>query len=80
MKSNPLDIVNLITLSKATVAKMKQNLFWAAGYNVIAIPIAAGVLYRWNILLRPEYGALLMAASSLIVVANALLLKKLVLR
>ncbi|HBY74199.1 MAG TPA: ATPase P, partial [Candidatus Kerfeldbacteria bacterium] len=77
VKSNPLDIVNLITLSKATVVKMKQNLFWAAGYNVIAIPIAAGILYRWDILLRPEYGALLMAASSLIVVANALLLRKL---
>ena len=54
---------------------MKQNLAWAAGYNIIAIPIAAGILYPYGILLRPEWGALLMSASSLIVVANALTLK-----
>ncbi len=77
VRSNPRDIVSLINLSYATVAKMKQNLFWAAGYNVIAIPLAAGVLYPYGVLLRPEWGALLMAASSLIVVANALLLKRL---
>jgi len=55
---------------------MKQNLGWAAGYNVFAIPLAAGVMYPFGILLRPEWAALLMSASSVIVVFNALLLKK----
>lgn len=55
---------------------MKQNLAWATGYNAIAIPAAAGVFVGWGIILRPEVGALLMSASSLIVVANALLLRK----
>ncbi len=75
VKSNPLDIVKAISLSRRTDSKMKQNLLWAAGYNVITIPLAAGVLYSYGILLRPEWGALLMSASSLIVVANALTLK-----
>ncbi len=55
---------------------MKQNLAWATGYNLLAIPAAAGVFIPWGIVLRPEYGALLMSASSLIVVANALFLKR----
>ena len=76
VKNNPLDIVKVIELSRKTNIKMKQNLAWAAGYNVIAIPVAAGVLYRYGILLRPEWAALLMSASSVIVVANALLLKR----
>jgi Cu2+-exporting ATPase len=76
VKNNPLDIVKLIRLSQKTVAKMKQNLGWATGYNLIAIPLAAGVLYKYGIVLRPEWGALIMAASSIIVVMNALLLKK----
>jgi len=76
VKSNPLDIVKIIELSRKTNTKMKQNLAWAAGYNVVAIPVAAGVLYRYGILLRPEWAALLMSASSVIVVANALLLKR----
>lgn len=77
MKSDPYDIVAAIRLSKATVAKMKQNLFWAAIYNVLAIPVAAGVFYNalgWS--LRPEIAALLMSASSIIVATNAVLLKK----
>jgi len=77
VKSNPLDIVKVVALSRATDAKMKQNLAWATGYNVLAIPTAAGVFIPWGIMLRPEYGAILMSASSLIVVANALLLKRL---
>lgn len=77
MKSDPYDIVAAIRLSKATVVKMKQNLFWAAIYNVLAVPIAAGVFYSslgWS--LRPEISALLMSASSIIVATNAVLLKR----
>ncbi len=76
IKNNPLDVVKLIRLSRKTMAKMKQNLGWATGYNLVAIPLAAGILYKWGIILRPEWGALIMAASSIIVVVNALLLKK----
>jgi Cu2+-exporting ATPase len=77
MKSDPLDIIRAITLSKATVRKMKQNLFWAAIYNVLAIPVAAGVLYpSLGIALRPEWSALLMSLSSIIVAVNAVLLKR----
>lgn len=77
MKSDPYDIVAAIRLSKATVTKMKQNLFWAAIYNILAIPVAAGVFYNsLGILLRPEIAALLMSASSIIVATNAVLLKR----
>ena len=77
MKSEPYDIVNAIILSKATVRKMKQNLFWAAIYNILAIPVAAGVFYpAFGIYLRPEISALLMSASSIIVATNAVLLKR----
>jgi len=76
VKNNPLDVVKVISLSRKTDAKMKQNLAWATGYNILAIPAAAGVFISWGIRLRPEYGALLMSASSLLVVANALILKR----
>lgn len=76
VNSNPSDVLRLVDLAKATMRKMKENLLWATGYNVIAIPMAAGVLAPWGIMLRPEWGALVMSASSIIVVANALLLKK----
>ncbi len=77
MRSDPRDVLGAIRLSKATVTKMKQNLFWAAIYNVIAIPVAAGVLYpAFGVLLRPEFGALAMSASSITVVSNALLLRR----
>src|SRR6266536_2147992 len=77
MKSDPLDIIRAIILSKATVRKMKQNLVWASIYNVLAIPIAAGVLYpSFGIELRPEWSALLMSLSSIIVATNAVLLKR----
>ncbi len=75
MRSDPLDALAAIRLSKATVTKMKQNLFWAAIYNMIAIPVAAGVLYPFGILLAPEVGALAMSASSITVATNAVLLK-----
>ena len=77
MKSDPSDVLTAIELSKATVRKMRQNLFWAAIYNVVAIPIAAGVLYpSLGVMLRPEFGALAMSASSITVVSNALLLRR----
>jgi P-type Cu2+ transporter len=77
MKSDPLDILRALKLSHATVVKMKQNLFWASIYNVLAIPIAAGVLYPgFGLMLRPEWAALLMSLSSIIVATNAVLLKR----
>jgi Cu2+-exporting ATPase len=77
MKSDPLDITRAITLSKATVRKMKQNLVWASIYNILAIPVAAGVFYpAFGIALRPEWSALLMSVSSIIVAVNAVLLRR----
>src|SRR2546426_620432 len=77
MKSDPADVLRAIRLSKATVSKMKQNLFWASFYNLLAIPVAAGVLYpSYGIMLPPEISALLMSASSIIVATNAVLLKR----
>jgi Cu2+-exporting ATPase len=77
MKSDPADILRAIRLSKATVRKMKENLVWASVYNVMAIPVAAGVLYpQFGISLRPEISALLMSISSIIVAVNAVLLKR----
>jgi P-type Cu2+ transporter len=77
MRSDPLDIAAAMQLSRATVRKMKQNLVWASVYNVMAIPIAAGVLFpATGIELRPEWSALLMSASSIIVATNAVLLKR----
>jgi Cu2+-exporting ATPase len=76
MRSDPLDVLAAIRLSQATVRKMKQNLFWAAIYNTIAIPVAAGVLYPLHILLSPAVGALAMSASSITVATNAVLLKR----
>jgi Cu2+-exporting ATPase len=77
MKSDPADVLRAIKLSKATVRKMKENLVWASVYNLLAIPIAAGVLYPgFGITLRPEISALLMSASSIIVAVNAVLLKR----
>jgi hypothetical protein len=71
MKSDPLDVTRAVVLSKATVRKMKQNLVWASVYNVLAIPVAAGVLYpAYGIMLRPEFSALLMSVSSIIVAVN----------
>ena len=76
-RSNPLDIVRLIDLSRAVYRKMIQNLLWALGYNIIAIPAAAGVFAAFGIFLRPEIGALVMSLSTVIVVVNALQLKRL---
>ena len=75
VKSNPKDVVSLIKFAKATYSKMVQNLIWATGYNVIAIPLAAGVLYSAGIVLSPAIGAVLMSLSTVIVAINAKLLK-----
>ncbi|SDM63811.1 Cu2+-exporting ATPase [Daejeonella rubra] len=75
VNSNPLDIVSLILFGKATYRKMIQNLAWATGYNLIALPLAAGVLYNQGILLSPATGAVLMTVSTVVVAINASLLK-----
>lgn len=75
VKSNPYDIVKFLKLAHHTTSKMKQNLWWGAGYNIIAIPLAAGVLAFAGILLSPALGAILMSLSTVIVAINALLLR-----
>ncbi|WP_462238728.1 copper-translocating P-type ATPase [Ferruginibacter sp.] len=75
VNSNPEDIVSLILFGKATYRKMIQNLIWATGYNVIALPLAAGVLYKQGILLSPAAGAVLMTVSTIVVAINASMLK-----
>ncbi len=75
VNSNPKDIVSLILFGKATYRKMIQNLAWATGYNVIALPLAAGVLFNQGILLSPAAGAVLMTVSTVVVAINASLLK-----
>jgi hypothetical protein len=75
VRSNPLDVVAIVQLSRATYRKMIQNLIWATGYNVVAIPPAAGALYAWGVLLTPALGAVLMSASTVIVAINARLLR-----
>jgi Cu2+-exporting ATPase len=76
VRSNPLDVLAIIQLAKATYKKMVQNLLWATGYNTVAIPLAAGVLYNLGILLSPAAGAALMSLSTIVVAINAKLLKK----
>jgi Cu2+-exporting ATPase len=75
VRSNPMDAVAIFDLSRATYRKMLQNLAWATGYNALAIPLAAGVLYNYGILLSPAVGALLMSLSTVIVAINARLLR-----
>jgi len=76
VESDPLDVVRALTLARATHAKMVQNLFWATGYNAIALPLAAGVAYPWGIVLSPAVGALLMSLSTVAVAVNAMLLRR----
>ena len=75
VRSNPLDVVAIVQLSRATYRKMVQNLLWATGYNVVALPLAAGALYAWGVLLTPAMGAVFMSASTVIVAINARLLR-----
>jgi Cu2+-exporting ATPase len=76
VRSDPRDVPRIIRLSRATYRKMVQNLWWAAGYNIVAIPLAAGVAQRWGIVLAPAFGALLMSLSTVIVALNAQLLRR----
>jgi Cu2+-exporting ATPase len=76
VRSDPRDVPRIIALSRATYRKMVQNLWWAAGYNVVAIPLAAGVLAPWGIVLPPAVGAVLMSLSTIIVAINAQLLRR----
>lgn len=77
VKSNPLDVVKIFKLSRASYNKMIQNLIWASGYNIVALPLAAGVLAWAGVLLSPAVGALLMSLSTIIVAINAQLLRRL---
>jgi P-type Cu2+ transporter len=76
VRSDPRDVPRVIALSKATYRKMIQNLWWAAGYNIVAIPLAAGMLAPWGIVLHPAVGAVLMSCSTIIVAINAQLLRR----
>jgi Cu2+-exporting ATPase len=77
VRSDPRDVPRIVALSKATYRKMIQNLWWAAGYNIVAIPLAAGVLAPWGLVLHPAVGAVLMSLSTIIVAINAQLLRRL---
>src|SRR6185503_3680582 len=74
--SDPRSVGGVVRLSKASYRKMIQNLAWATGYNVVAIPLAAGVLARWGIVLSPAIGAVLMSASTIIVAITEPLLRR----
>jgi P-type Cu2+ transporter len=78
VRSDPRDVPRIVALSKATYRKMVQNLWWAAGYNIFAIPLAAGVLATWGVILHPALAAVLMSASTVIVAINAQLLRRVV--
>jgi Cu2+-exporting ATPase len=77
VRSDPRDVVSAIALSKATYRKMVQNLVWATGYNLVAIPVAAGLFVPWGIDLPMAVGAIAMSVSTIIVAANAQLLRRL---
>lgn len=79
VRNDPRDVSRIIVLSRATYRKMVQNLWWAAGYNIVAIPLAAGVLEHWGVVLSPAAGAVLMSLSTVIVAINAQLLRRTVL-
>jgi Cu2+-exporting ATPase len=76
VRDDPRDIPKIIKLSRLTYSKMIQNLFWATGYNVVAMPLAAGVLVAWGILLNPAIAAVFMSLSTVIVAFNAVLLRR----
>jgi len=76
VRNDPRDIPKIIKLSRLTYTKMLQNLFWATGYNVVALPIAAGALAAWGIMLEPAIAAVFMSLSTVIVAINAALLRR----
>ena len=71
VRSDPRDVPRIVNLSRASYRKMVQNLWWAAGYNIVAIPLAAGVLAPWGVVLSPAVGAVLMSLSTVVVAVNA---------
>jgi P-type Cu2+ transporter len=76
VRSDPRDVARIVVLSRASYRKMVQNLWWAAGYNIVAIPLAAGVLAPVGMVLSPAVGAVLMSLSTVIVAVNAQLLRR----
>ena len=76
MGYGPMSVVHAIDLSRATYRKMLQNLWWASGYNIVAIPLAAGLLAPWGILVDPAVGAVLMSVSTIVVALNVQLLRR----
>jgi Cu2+-exporting ATPase len=76
VRSDPRDVPRIISLSRVSYRKMVQNLWWASGYNILAIPLAAGVLASYGIVLSPAVGAVLMSLSTVIVAINAQLLRR----
>jgi len=76
VKNDPRDVVKVAEISRKTYSKMVQNLWWAAGYNIFAIPLAAGILYNYGIIVSPAIGALLMSISTIIVALNSQTLRK----
>ena len=76
LRSDPRDVPRIVSLSRASYRKMVQNLWWAGGYNIVAIPLAAGVLAPWGVVLSPAVGAVLMSLITIIVAINAQLLRR----
>src|SRR5690606_12283676 len=76
VRSDPRDVPRMIALSRASYRKMVQNLWWAAGYNIVAMPLAAGILAPWGFVLSPAMGAVLMSLSTVVVAINAQLLRR----
>ncbi len=76
VKSNPLDVVKILKLSQASYRKQSQNIWWGAGYNIVMIPLAAGILAPWGFIMPPALGAFLMSISTIIVAINAQTLKR----
>jgi Cu2+-exporting ATPase len=76
IRSDPRDVPRIVAVSKVTYRKIIQNLWWAAGYNIFAIPLAAGVLASWGIVLPAAMGAVLMSLSTIVVAVNAQLLRR----
>jgi P-type Cu2+ transporter len=76
LKRDTRDVFAIVALSRATYRKIVQNLLWATGYNIVAVPLAAGVAYPWGIVISPAVGAALMSASTIIVAINAQLLAR----
>jgi Cu2+-exporting ATPase len=80
VRNDPRDVARIIALSRASYRKMVQNLWWAAGYNIVAVPLAAGLLAPWGVVFSPALGAVLMSVSTVIVAIHVQLLRRVPLR